>query len=145
MKSPATIVFDPRAVAAACCELRESNSQLEGKQVLGMNAEWETNALGRQQVATIQIAPLNGTPFLFHLQRGKSGFTKKTFPPALKGLLADPNIIKVGVADLSVIAKNMRTSPESCGYMCAVMLLANTEMRVDIFVADTKHICTCLI
>ena len=96
-------------------------------------------------MATIQIAPLNGTPFLFHLQRGKSGFTKETFPAALKCLLADPNIIKVGVADLSVITKNMRTSPESCRYMCAVVLLANTEMRVDIFVVGTTHICICLI
>ncbi|CAN0586312.1 unnamed protein product, partial [Laminaria digitata] len=67
-------------------------------QVLGVDAEWETAISGRQKVATIQIAPLHGTPFLFHLQRGPSGFTRETFPAPLADLLADPSIIKTGVA-----------------------------------------------
>ncbi|CAN0036346.1 unnamed protein product, partial [Laminaria digitata] len=86
------------AIAHAVSLLRESKSQVEGKQVIGVNAEWETAISVRQKVATIQIAPLHGTPFLFHLQRGPSGFTKETFPAPLKDLLADPNIIKTGVA-----------------------------------------------
>ncbi|CAN0564608.1 unnamed protein product, partial [Laminaria digitata] len=98
MKYPPSIVFDPPAIALAVSLLRESKSQVEGKQVLGVDAEWETAISGRQKVATIQIAPLHGTPFLFHLQWGPSGFTKETFPALLKDLLADPSIIKTGVA-----------------------------------------------
>ena len=53
----------------------------------------------RQKVATIQVAALPCTPFLFRLRRIPFGFTKETFPTALEGLLVDPNIIEVSVAN----------------------------------------------
>jgi len=53
----------------------------------------------RQKVATIQVAALPCTPFLFRFRRVLFGFTKKTFPTALEGLLVDPNIIEVSVAN----------------------------------------------
>ena len=53
----------------------------------------------RQKVAIIQVATLLCTPFLFRLRRILSGFTKETFPTALEGLLVDPNIIEVSVAN----------------------------------------------
>ena len=74
-------------------------SQVEGEKVLGVHAEWETTASGRQKMATIQVAALHGTPFLFHLRRVPSRFTKETFPTALEGLLVDPNIMGVSVAN----------------------------------------------
>ena len=45
------------------------------------------------------IAALHGTPFLFHLRRFPSEVTKETLPTALEGLLVDPNIIEVSVAN----------------------------------------------
>ncbi|CAM9778841.1 unnamed protein product, partial [Pylaiella littoralis] len=56
------------------------------------------DASGRGKVATIQIAPLRGRAFLFHVFKGGSGFTKETFPATLKSLLEDGTIIKTGVA-----------------------------------------------
>ena len=53
----------------------------------------------RQQVATIQVAPLPCMPFLSRLRRVPFGFTKETFPTALEGLLVGPNIIEVSVAN----------------------------------------------
>ena len=50
-------------------------------------------------MATIQVAALHGTPFLFHLRGILSEFTKETFPSALEGVLVDPNIIEVSVAN----------------------------------------------
>ena len=67
---------------------------MDREKVLGVHAEWETAASGRQKVATIPVATLHGTPFLFHLRRFPSGFTNETFPTTdLEGLLVDPNII----------------------------------------------------
>ncbi|CBJ26285.1 Chain A, Structure Of Mouse Wrn Exonuclease Domain pdb/2E6M/A Chain A, Structure Of Mouse Werner Exonuclease Domain [Ectocarpus siliculosus] len=66
--------------------------------VCGADAEWQFSPRGREPVATFQIAALRGPSFLFHLQRGSSGFTKETFPAPLKALLEDPSIIKAGVA-----------------------------------------------
>ena len=53
----------------------------------------------RQKVATIRVAALPCTPFLFRLRGVPFGFTKETFPSDLKGLLVDPNIIEVSVAN----------------------------------------------
>ena len=53
----------------------------------------------RQKVATIQVAALPCTPFLFRLRRVPFGFTKETFPTALEGLLVDPNILEVSVVN----------------------------------------------
>ena len=53
----------------------------------------------RHKVATIQVAALPCTPFLFRLRRVPFGFTKETFPADLEGLLVDPNILEVSVAD----------------------------------------------
>ncbi|CAM9826112.1 unnamed protein product, partial [Ectocarpus sp. 4 AP-2014] len=64
----------------------------------GADAEWQVQPDGRGPVATLQIAALRGPSFLFHLQRGSSGFTKETFPAPLKALLEDNSIIKTGVA-----------------------------------------------
>lgn len=85
--------------AYACGSLRQDigSSQVEGKKVVGVDAEWELGAAGRKTVATIQVAPLRGTPFVFHLQRGQSGFTKETFPETLKLLLEYSSIVKVRV------------------------------------------------
>ncbi|CAN0475977.1 unnamed protein product, partial [Laminaria digitata] len=47
------------------------------------------------KVTTIQVAPLHGTHFLFHLQRIPFGLTKERFPTSLDGLLADANTLKV--------------------------------------------------
>ena len=41
-------------------------------------------------------SPLLCTPLIFHWQKSSTGFAKKAF---LKGLLADPNIAKVSVAN----------------------------------------------
>ncbi|CAB1102794.1 unnamed protein product [Ectocarpus sp. CCAP 1310/34] len=64
----------------------------------GADAEWQFSPRGREPLATFQIAALRVPSFLFHLQRGNSGFTKETFPAPLKALLEDPSIIKAGVA-----------------------------------------------
>ena len=53
----------------------------------------------RQKMATIQVAALPRTPFLFRLRRIPFGFTKETFSTALEGLLVDPNIIEGSVAN----------------------------------------------
>ena len=50
-------------------------------------------------MVTIQVAALPCTPFLFRFRRVLFGFTKETFPTALEGLLVDPNIIEVSVAN----------------------------------------------
>ena len=93
------VVFGTQAIADAVGFLRTSNSLLGGSQVLGVDAEWEAGADGgRQKVATIQVAPLQGTTFLFHLQRGRVGFSRETFPSSLRGLLEDPSIVKVSTA-----------------------------------------------
>ncbi|CAB1117477.1 unnamed protein product [Ectocarpus sp. CCAP 1310/34] len=100
MEFTPAIVYDPDAVAAACGSLRQSISQnrVEGKMICGADAEWQFSPRGRKPVATFQIAALKGPSFLFHLQRGSSGFTKETFPAPLKALLEDPSTIKAGVA-----------------------------------------------
>ena len=64
-----------------------------------MHAEWETAASGRQKVASIQVAALPCTRFLFCLRRVLFRFTKETFPTALEGLLVDPNILEVSVVN----------------------------------------------
>ena len=53
----------------------------------------------RQKVATIQVAALPFTPSLFRLRRVPFRFTKETFPTALEGLLVDPKVIEVSVAN----------------------------------------------
>ena len=67
----------------------------------------------RQKVATIQVAALPCTPFLFRLRRVPFGFTKETFPTALEGLLVDPNILEVSVTTTRAVTKNMSTLPVS--------------------------------
>ena len=60
---------------------------------------WNGRRPLRQKVVTIQVAALPCTPFLFRLRRGPFGFTKETFPSALKGLLVDLDMIEVSVAN----------------------------------------------
>ena len=56
--------------------------------------------MGKQKVALTQAVALHGTPFFFHFRRVPSGFTKKrTFLTAHEGLLTDPNIIEVSIAN----------------------------------------------
>ena len=41
------------------------------------------------------------------MRRFPFGFTKETFPTALKRLLVDPNIVEVSVANHKSVTKNM--------------------------------------
>lgn len=88
-------MLDSLAIAIAVSFLRESTSEAEENIFLGADVEWETGVSGRKKVMTIQIGPLHGTPFPFHLQRGTYGFTKDTFPAPIKDPLAKPNIIEL--------------------------------------------------
>ena len=100
----AAVVYSQPAVADAWGSLRQgvNSSVVEGEKVVGVDAEWEMGPCGREKVATIQIAPLRGTPFVFHLQRGESGFRKETFPSTLKVLLEDNIIMKVRIFNILV-------------------------------------------
>eukprot|EP00903_Cladosiphon_okamuranus_P010289 g9740.t1 len=95
-----SIVSAAQPIVEACGYLRQaaSDGKVEGRLVVGVDAEWERGPSGREKVATLQIAPLRGTCFVFHLRRGGSGYTKETFPIALKAFLEDGTIIKTGVA-----------------------------------------------
>ena len=110
------VVYAQQAVVDACGSLRQNvnASMVEGKKVLGVDAEWEVGPSGRKKVATIKIAPLRGTPFVFHLQRGESGFKKETFPATLKVLLEDSSIIKVStfkILQSTVLSSDHRRRP----------------------------------
>lgn len=70
LEFPPAAVYAPQVVADACGSLRQDigSCEVEGRKVVGVDAEWEIGAAGRKKVATIQIAPLRGTPFVFHVQ-----------------------------------------------------------------------------
>ena len=113
------VVFAEETIAAACGSLRHdiNQTQVEGNKFCGADAEWELGPSGRLKVATIQLAPLKGTAFLFHLQRGHSGVTKETFPHALKALLEDGSIVKVrsGRTSMSVGLEVVKFFTIDCG------------------------------
>ena len=74
-----------------------ATGQVEGDNVVGVHAEWETAASAKSGDHPGSALPC--TPFRFRLRRIPFGLTKETFPTALDGLLVDPNMIEVSVAN----------------------------------------------
>lgn len=72
---------------------------MEGNKVLRVDATSETVDLGGQKMAATNVPPQHGAPFLFHLRSVPFGFTKETFPTAFEGLLVDPNMSQVILAN----------------------------------------------
>ncbi|CAM9376638.1 unnamed protein product [Sphacelaria rigidula] len=78
---------------------------------LGFDCEWEP-ALGGaipNPVSTVQLSLPDGTAYCFHLQGGQNRTTPSNFPAALRQLLEDPSIAKVGVnvnSDASLLERD---------------------------------------
>ena len=87
MESLPNVVFDPPLPPLLLVSFVRATSRVEKKEVLGVDAEWETADSGGGKWWPSMHPPQHGMPFLFHLQRAPSGFTKEMFPTALEGRL----------------------------------------------------------
>ena len=86
----------------ACVELRSEAERVVKElgipglcPAVGLDAEWEVWSAGAQPVATVQLATLLGTTYIFHVRY--SNGRKIFFPKALRTLLEDDRLLKVGI------------------------------------------------
>ncbi|CAN0310195.1 unnamed protein product, partial [Laminaria digitata] len=108
---------DPSNIATAVTTLLRGCREQE--KVLGLDCEWELSLGGTppKPVSTVQLSLPDGTAYCFQLQRqlerGKIQTTADNFPKALKQLLEDPSIKKVGVkvnSDAARLARDYKVN-----------------------------------
>ncbi|XP_066278735.1 exonuclease 3'-5' domain-containing protein 2-like [Branchiostoma lanceolatum] len=87
-------VVDTEASCEDVCGKLVSGAALGDLQVLGFDCEWVTRGGKTRPVSLLQLASLAGECGLFRVCRLKDG----TIPRCVRDLLADKNVLKVGVA-----------------------------------------------